>query len=143
MKPLIAIISPSGAGKKKKKKKNVKPLRLYGLRRYPIIMNKKNRECISFHPGYYISEIIDDLEITQEEFAVRLGSTAKTISKLVNGEANITNDLAMKLSNMLNTSPEVWLNLQMKYDLQLAEMTTLPLTESIDTIKAMLSDCEG
>lgn len=99
-------------------------------------MNKKNRECISFHPGYYISEIIDDLEITQEEFAVRLGSTAKTISKLVNGEANITNDLAMKLSNMLNTSPEVWLNLQKKYDLQLIERSQKEeLEEQIELMK--------
>lgn len=84
-------------------------------------MSKKNIESISFHPGYYISEIIDDLGITQEEFAVRLGTTAKTISKLVNGEANISKDLALKLSNMLNTSPEVWLNLQKKYDLMLIE----------------------
>ena len=84
-------------------------------------MSIKNIERVSFHPGYYISEIIDDLEITQEEFAVRLGTTPKTISKLVNGEENISNDLALKLSNMLNTSPEVWLNLQKKYDLMLME----------------------
>lgn len=86
-------------------------------------MSKKNIESISFHPGYYISEIIDDLEITQEEFAIRLGTTAKTISKLVNGEANISKDLAMKLASMLNTSPEVWLNLQKKYDLALIEQS--------------------
>lgn len=84
-------------------------------------MSKKSIENISFHPGYYIGEIIDDLEITQEEFAVRLGTTPKTISKLINGEANISKDLALKLSNMLDTSPEVWLNLQKKYDLLLIE----------------------
>ncbi len=99
-------------------------------------MNKKNKENISFHPGYYISEIIDDLEITQEEFAVRLGTSPKNISKLVNGEANISIELAMKLSNMLNTSPEVWLNLQKKYDLQLIEQSKkAELAKQIDLIK--------
>ena len=48
-------------------------------------MSKKiNTDVVSFHPGYYISEIIDDMDITQEEFAVRLGTSAKTISKLIN-----------------------------------------------------------
>lgn len=85
-------------------------------------MNEKNnKEVIAFHPGYYIKEIIDDMEMTQEEFAIRLGTSAKTISKLVNGKANISKDLAMKLSNMLNTSPEVWLNLQKQYDIKTIE----------------------
>ncbi len=84
-------------------------------------MNKNDTYVISIHPGYYINELIDEMEITQEEFAVRLGTTAKTISELVNGKANISKDLAMKLSNMTNTSPDVWLNLQKKYDVQKIE----------------------
>ena len=47
--------------------------------------NVEYNEIMAFHPGYYIQETIEDLEITQEEFAIRLGTTAKTISKLVNG----------------------------------------------------------
>lgn len=94
-------------------------------------MSKKiNTDVVSFHPGYYISEIIDDMDITQEEFAVRLGTSAKTISKLINGEANISKDLAMKLSNMLKTSPDMWLNLQKKYDVQIIERNRLQELES-------------
>ena len=78
-------------------------------------MSIKNNDNNSFHPGYYISEIIEDLGITQDEFAVRLETTPETISKLVKGEANISEDLALRLSKMLNTSPDVWLNLQKKY----------------------------
>ena len=78
-------------------------------------MSIKNNDNNSFHPGYYISEIIEDLGITQDEFAVRLGTTPETISKVVKGEANISEDLALRLSKMLNTSPDVWLNLQKKY----------------------------
>ena len=51
--------------------------------------NVEYKEIMAFHPGYYIQETIEELEITQEEFAIRLGTTAKTISKLVNGEINL------------------------------------------------------
>lgn len=43
-------------------------------------MSRKNNEKNSFHLGYYVSEIIEDLGITQDEFAVRLGTTPETIS---------------------------------------------------------------
>lgn len=58
----------------------------------------------------------------QAEFAVRMGTTAKTISKLVNGQVNITNDLAKKLSVMTGTSIDLWQNLQNRYNQKLIEM---------------------
>jgi len=72
---------------------------------------KEYKDIVAFHPGYYIADIIDDMEISQNEFAARMGTTAKTLSKLINGQANISNDLATKLSVMLGTSVEVWQNL--------------------------------
>lgn len=78
--------------------------------------NVEYNSIMAFHPGYYIQETIEDLEMTQEEFAIRLGTTAKTISKLVNGEINLSNDIANKLSNMLGTSVDLWLNLQSTYE---------------------------
>ena len=79
-------------------------------------------DLVAFHPGYYIADIIDDMGITQSEFATRLGTNTKTLSYLINGQANITNDLAKKLSMMLGTSEEVWLNLQSTYDKKLIEI---------------------
>ena len=73
-------------------------------------------ELMAFHPGYYVAEIIEDMDISQNEFATRLGTTAKTISKLVNGQTPITDNLANKLSSMLGTSIDLWLNLQKEYD---------------------------
>ena len=100
-------------------------------------MNRNNKQVVmAFHPGYYISEIIDDMDITQEEFAVRLGTTPKTISKLVNCEAGISKDLAMKLSNMLNTSSDVWLNLQKQYDVQMIEKKRIEeLSSQIELVR--------
>lgn len=80
------------------------------------------KDIIAFHPGYYIADIIEDMEISQAEFAARMGTTAKTLSQLLNGQANISNDLAKKLSVMMGTSVEVWLNLQNTYDQKLIEI---------------------
>lgn len=77
---------------------------------------------MAFHPGYYIAEIIDDMEISQEEFATRMGTTPKTLSLLLAGKANLSNDLAGKLSTMLGISIEFWLNLQKSYNEKLVEI---------------------
>lgn len=80
------------------------------------------RDIMAFHPGYYIAEIIEDMGVTQAEFAVRMGTTSKTLSQLVNGQANISNDLAQKLSTMLGTSIDYWLNLQSAFDEKVIEI---------------------
>ena len=88
---------------------------------------KEYKDIVAFHPGYYIADIIDDMEISQNEFAARMGTTAQTLSKLINGQANISNDLAKKLSVMLGTSVEVWQNLQNTYDQKLIEIQQVSL----------------
>ena len=70
------------------------------------------KDIIAFHPGYYVEDIIEELGISQAEFALRMGTTPKTLSQLVNGWINISNDLAKKLSMMLGSSVDGWLNLQ-------------------------------
>ena len=77
---------------------------------------------IAFHPGYYIQENIEHLGITAEEFAKRLGTSAKTLNLLVQGEQDITPDMAEKLSRLFGTSAQMWLNLQQQYDETRREM---------------------
>ena len=80
------------------------------------------KDIVAFHPGYYIADIIEDMGISRAEFATRIGTTANTLGQLINGQANISNDLAKKLSVMLGTSAEVWLNLQDTYNQKLIEI---------------------
>lgn len=80
------------------------------------------KDIVAFHPGYYIADIIEDMGISRAEFAARIGITAKTLDQLINGQANISNDLAKKLSVMIGTSAEVWLNLQDTYNQKLIEI---------------------
>lgn len=78
-------------------------------------------DTIAFHPGYYIKEIIDESGLTQEDFAKRLDTTPKNLSLIIRGEQSISIDIAMKLSRMIGTSVNYWLNLQNAYDALIAE----------------------
>ena len=81
----------------------------------------ENIDLIAIHPGQYIGELIEDYNMTQKEFAEKLGLSPKTISKLVNGEELINNDIAQKLAKFTNISMKTWLNLQASYDMKVAE----------------------
>ena len=78
-------------------------------------------DTIAFHPGYYIKEIVEESGLTQEDFAKRLDTTPKNLSLLIRGEQSLSIDIAMKLSRMLGTSVNYWLNLQNSYDALIAE----------------------
>ena len=79
------------------------------------------KDDVAFHPGYYIKELVEDSGLTQEDFARRLGTTPKNLSVLISGEQRLSIDIANKLSRMLGTTIEYWLNIQMAYDENLAE----------------------
>ena len=81
-------------------------------------------DSIAFHPGYYIKELIDESGLTQEDFAKRLDTTPKNLSKLIRGEQSLSIDIAMKLSRMIGTSVNYWLNLQSMYDSLIAEFNS-------------------
>ena len=76
---------------------------------------------IAFHPGYYIKEIVEESGLTLEDFAKRLDMTPKNLSILIRGEQSLSIDIAMKLSRMIGTTVEYWLNLQNAYDTLTAE----------------------
>ena len=71
----------------------------------------------AFHPSFYIRDYLDELQISQDEFSKRLGISGKQVSLLLSEEANITIDIAIKLSKLLGTSIDLWLNLQSNYDI--------------------------
>lgn len=82
-------------------------------------MRNENRYAV--HPGFIIKDAIEEMGLTQFEFALRTGLTTKNVSTLLNGESPITFEVAMKVGNFFETSPEGWINLQTKYDLFISE----------------------
>ncbi len=69
------------------------------------------------HPGVYVKEAIEALELSQSEFAIRTGMTIKNVSTLLNGESNITFEVATKLADFFGNSVEGWIYLQTKYEI--------------------------
>ena len=80
------------------------------------------KDLIAFHPGQYIGELIEDYNMTQKEFAERLGISGMKLGKLVNGEESISNDIAENLARLTNISMQTWLNLQNAYDVKVAKI---------------------
>ncbi|MDO5028603.1 MAG: HigA family addiction module antitoxin [Bacillota bacterium] len=82
----------------------------------------KYDNLIAFHPGSYVEDIIDDLNITQAEFARRLGTSPKTVSGLVSGKIRLSEDLAFKLEKMTGVDFQTWMNIQNSYDKKILEI---------------------
>lgn len=70
------------------------------------------------HPGRIVrQECIEPLGLTIKDAAERLGIRRQTLNNLVNGKAGISPEMSIRLSKAFGSSPEVWLGLQMEYDL--------------------------
>lgn len=70
------------------------------------------------HPGLIIKDIlIDNTDLTISEAANRLGVTRTTLSRLLNQHAGVSPEMALRLSKLLNTSVDMWVNLQSQYDI--------------------------
>lgn len=67
------------------------------------------------HPGLVIREYIDGMSVT--DVAQRLGVSRVALSRILNGKASISAEMAVRLGQALNTSPEMWLSMQANYDL--------------------------
>lgn len=66
-------------------------------------------------PGMTIKEVLDDHHMTQKELAVRLGLSEKHISKLINGEVPLTQDVAIRLERVLDIEASFWNGLEAAY----------------------------
>ena len=70
------------------------------------------------HPGLIIKQdCLEPLGLSVTEAAQVLGVTRPTISKLVNGRAAVSPEMAIRLSKAFGSTPEFWLKLQLNYDL--------------------------
>lgn len=69
----------------------------------------------AIHPGQTIERLLGDMGMTQRWLAERTGLTEKHISKMISGDASITEDTAVRLTNAIGGSAEFWVNLDSNY----------------------------
>ena len=83
---------------------------------------EKSRSFIATPPGATIKEQILDRGMSQKEFATRMGMSEKHISKLINGEVQLTVDMARRLELVLGVPLQFWCNLETIYRAKLAKV---------------------
>jgi len=82
------------------------------------------------HPGEVLAEYLPEA-ITVTEAARCLGVSRVTLSRLLNGKAGMSADMALRLSDALNTSADMWVSMQSAYDLWHAAQKPRPKVESL------------
>jgi addiction module HigA family antidote len=76
------------------------------------------------HPGEILLEdFMKPLGLSQYRLAQDIGVAPIRISQIVHGQRAITVDTALRLARYFGTSAAVWLRLQVRYDLEVAEET--------------------
>src|SRR5512143_562253 len=75
------------------------------------------------HPGEFLAETLEELRISQAQFARAISVSPMRISHIINGTRPVTAELALLFRRALDQSPQYRLNLQAAYDLKVAEAT--------------------
>ncbi len=73
------------------------------------------------HPGEFLKEILDELNISQAEFSRTIGISPMRISHVIQGNRPVTAELALLFGKAFGQTPQYWINLQTAYDLKMAE----------------------
>jgi antitoxin HigA-1 len=85
-------------------------------------MQKKTKRLPPIHPGEVLrEELLLPLAISINRLGRDLRVPVTRVSEIVNGRRGITADTALRLARYFGTTPELWMNLQAAYDLDVAQ----------------------
>lgn len=70
------------------------------------------------HPGEFLKDAyLEPLDMNATELAEKLGVSKSSISRLINGQSELSYEMAIRLSKVFNRTAEGWMNLQVAYGL--------------------------
>ena len=72
------------------------------------------------HPGEHVKEFMDDFGLTMNQLAKALHVPPNRITAIVKGARGITAETAMRLARYFGTSVQMWMNLQARYEMEVA-----------------------
>ena len=82
----------------------------------------KDIKLSPIHPGEILmEEFLEPMRISQYRLAKDISVPPRRINEIVHGKRAITADTALRLGRFFNMSPQFWLNLQTRYDLEVTE----------------------
>jgi addiction module HigA family antidote len=81
-----------------------------------------NKQLPPIHPGEILmDEFLEPMGISQYRLAKDISVPPRRINEIVHGNRSITADTALRLGRFFGMSPQFWLNLQTRYDLEVTE----------------------
>ena len=87
------------------------------------------------HPGALIRNVIlPETQLTVSELANRCGVARNTMSKVINARSDVTEDLAIRLSRVLGSTPQFWLSMQSKLNLWKLEQENKRVYDQIERL---------
>jgi addiction module HigA family antidote len=82
----------------------------------------KNKKLPPIHPGeILIEEFLKPMGISQHRLAKDISVPPRRINEIVHGKRSISADTALRLGRFFGISPQFWLNLQNRFDLEVTE----------------------
>jgi addiction module HigA family antidote len=82
---------------------------------------RKPKRLPPIHPGEVLQDLLNEAGLTVNALALALRVPANRIGAIVKGQRGITADTALRLARYFGTSAQMWINLQAKHDLAVAE----------------------
>ena len=84
-------------------------------------MAKRITKLPPVHPGESLKSVLEDAGLSANAVALSLRIPANRLTEIMQGRRSITADTALRLGRYFGTSAGMWMNLQSKYDLEMAE----------------------
>jgi len=78
------------------------------------------RRLPPIHPGEHVREFMDDFGLTMNQLAKALHVSPNRITAIIHGTRGITAETAMRLARYFGTSVQMWMNLQARYEMEVA-----------------------
>lgn len=92
----------------------------------------KSVKLAPVHPGeVLLEEFLKPMDLTANRLATEIHVAATRVGEIIHGRRSITAETAMRLARYVGTTPDFWLRLQTRYDLEEAEDKIGPLVRQI------------
>lgn len=89
------------------------------------------------HPGEILmEEFLEPLDVSQNRLAVAIGVPPRRINEIVHGKRRISADTALRLARYFGTTDHFWLNLQIRYDIEVEKDHLGHTLEGIEPLKS-------
>jgi antitoxin HigA-1 len=90
------------------------------------------------HPGeMLLEEFLNPMNVTQRELAQAIGVPYQRVNEIINGRRGVSPSTALRIAKYLGTTPDFWMNLQLRWDLYHAQQDEADLLKTIKPYHAI------